>query len=184
MADVAGGIIPWYKNNTILKRKFRWLFTIYGLTNFPEKGVNTLPPSKANRPALEFKEMEVQHLNETIFYPAKPEWKPITLMLYDIKTNNNPVFKWLKEIYNPQDGTWTPNAQFKRNATLQMLDACLVPVETWVLESVWPQSVNFGELDMGSSEVAIVEVTLRYDRAYMQEEELSFAGIEPNNEID
>jgi phage tail-like protein len=162
--------ITWYTKDAILKRKFRWTFSIIDVTNIVDsaKGsINALPPNKANRPILEFREMEVQHLNEIIYYPAKPDWRPITLTLYDLKTNKNPVFAWLKTIYNPETGTWNVDASLKKNATLKMLDGCGNAVETWTLENAWPQTINFGELDMGSSDVALVEVTLRYDRAFI-----------------
>ena len=45
------------------KQKFRWEFSIPGIS---QSGVNSLPPSKAARPSMDFKEQEAQHLNETI----------------------------------------------------------------------------------------------------------------------
>ena len=90
-------------NTQCLKRKFRWLFKIPSVS---AEGINTLPPDKGARPSLSFKEVEVQHLNETIYYPSKPEWKPINLTLYDLKKNNNPVIEWLSNQYNPQSGRW------------------------------------------------------------------------------
>jgi phage tail-like protein len=161
--------INWYTKDTILKRKFRWVFSIIDVTNVDSaKGsANALPPLKSNRPILEFREMEVQHLNEIVYFPAKPDWKPITLTLYDLKTNENPVFKWLKTIYDPSNGTWSVDASLKKNATLKMLDGCGNEVEAWTLENAWPQAINFGELDMGSSDVVLVEITLRYDRAFI-----------------
>ena len=64
------------------KRKNRWLFTIPEIS---AEGINALPPSKASRPGLSFKELSMEHLTETIYYPGKPEWKPITLTLYDLR---------------------------------------------------------------------------------------------------
>lgn len=58
------------------KRKFRWLLVIDGVSG--NQPINSLPPSKSARPSISFKTMEIQHLNETIYRPAKPDWKPIT----------------------------------------------------------------------------------------------------------
>src|SRR5581483_11741300 len=55
-----------------IKRKFRWLFKI---PNISASGINSLPPKSGARPSLQFKEAEVQHLNETVYYPMKPDWK-------------------------------------------------------------------------------------------------------------
>lgn len=154
------------------RRKNRWLFKIEGIS---AQGNNALPPSKAARPNLTFKEMEAQHLNETIFFPSKPEWKPITLTLYEPFCGNDhtkhPVFEWLKKGYDPKNGNWKPalDNQFKIDrATLELYDGCGNTLETWVFEGVWPQGVEFGELDMGSSEVITCDLTLRYDRAWIE----------------
>ena len=157
-------------SNTCFKRKFRWMLK---LSNVSGEGVDALPPLRSSRPSLSFKEMEVQHLNETIFYPSKPEWKPIPLSLYDIKQKKdsiNPVIEWIKSIYNAKSGTWEPSVSsgFKRDCTLEMYDGCGNILETWKFENAWPQNIEFGELDMSSSDVMTMDLTLRYDRAYIE----------------
>ena len=149
-----------------LKRKFRWLFFIDDIS---ARGVNALPPEKGARPSLSFKEIEVQHLNEIIYYPSKPDWKPITLTLYDLKKNENPIFKWLKQQYDPERGTWQLK-QFKQaSASLEMYDGCGGVQETWRFENVWPNNIEWGELDMSDSNYVTIELTLRYDRAWLLE---------------
>ena len=68
--------------STCFKRKFRWLFTIKDIS---AEGINALAPHKSARPTITFKEIEAQHLTETIYYPGKPDWKPVALTLYDLK---------------------------------------------------------------------------------------------------
>jgi hypothetical protein len=152
--------------NACFKRKFRWLFYIDGVS---AEGVNSLPPSKAARPSLNFKEIEIQHLNETVYFPGKPDWKPINLTLYDLKKNIHPVFEWLKLIYNPQTGKYLFSCDgFKKpGAYLTLFDGCGNKIESWLFQSIWPQSVEFGDLDMSSSDIVTCELTLRYDRAYI-----------------
>jgi hypothetical protein len=153
--------------NLCLKRKFRWLFKVQDVS---AQGTNALPPEKGARPSLSFKEIEVQHLNEIIYYPSKPDWKPVTLTLYDLQKNENPVFKWLKEKYDPKEGTWKVGQQFKKPvATLEMYDGCGNIQESWTFENVWPNNIEWGELDMADSSYVVVELTLRYDRAYINE---------------
>ena len=132
--------------------------------------------SKSARPNLSFKEIEAQHLNETIYFTGKPEWKPITLTLYETKhAAFHPVFNWLRQVYNPRntasfDSSYKPSCDgFKKpKATLELYDGCGEILETWVYESIWPQSVEFGDLDMTSSDVITCDITLRYDRAYIE----------------
>lgn len=156
---------------TCFKRKFRWMLIIDGISGSlgDEKGViKALPPLRSSRPSLSFKEMEAQHLNETIYFPSKPEWKPIPLSLYDIKKTENPVVNWLKDIYDAKGGTWSPSLNSKKDCTLQMYDGCGDVIESWIFENAWPQNIEFGELDMGASDVMTIDLTLRYDRAYIE----------------
>jgi phage tail-like protein len=148
------------------KRKFRWLFKIPDIC---ADGVETLPPSKSARPNLTFKEAEVNHLTEIIYYPVKVEWKPISLTMYDILKPKHPVFEWIKNVYDPDEGTFNPGGieGFKKNCTLELYDGCGNVLETWRFENAWPQSVEFGELDMSSNDIVMLDITLRYDRAFI-----------------
>jgi hypothetical protein len=183
------------------KRKYRWMFFIKdvcGTVSDSSYGTNVLPPSKGSRPSISFKEIEAQHVSETVYFPGRPDWKPISLTLYDFTIRNqNRVFEWLKLYYrvNGTNVTIIPSvfesniaaqtgiipasgSGLRRNnqpdaikipeAELILYDGCGNAIERWVFENVWPQSVEFGELDMQSSEVVTVDVTLRYDRAYIE----------------
>lgn len=150
------------------KRKFRWLFRIPEVSAVQ---INTLPPSKGSRPNLTFKEIEVQHASETVYIPGKPDWKPLTLTLYDVARGENPVFKWIKKLYDPQSGdaiykTMTQEG-FAKRAELEMYSGAGDIIETWVFETVWPQAADFEDLDMGASDLCMVTLTLRYARAYI-----------------
>jgi hypothetical protein len=151
------------------KRKNRWLFKIPDVS---AEGSPCLPPFKGGRPGLTFKEMDAQHLNETIYFPSKPDWKPINLSLYDIKKNKNPVIEWIKKVYDvsSEGSTWKPSASgFKINKCfLELYDGAGTAIEKWALENVWPNSIEFGDLDMSSSDVITIDLTLRYDRAYLE----------------
>lgn len=163
-------------NAGTVKRKFRWLFDIENIT----LGNDTaLPCIKAARPKLNFREMQAEHLNETINYPSKPDWQPIQLSLYDRCINvQNPIFTWLKQQYNPVPtgdefeagcSDWYPcidDLSFKPCCFLRLLDGCGNKLEEWTLEHCYPQSIDWGDLDMSSSEIVTVDFSLRYDRAF------------------
>lgn len=155
-------------SGTCFKRKFRWLFQIDQISAL---GVQSLPPSKAARPNFGFKETPAEHLNETIYIPTKTEWKTIDLTLFDLKRQKHPVFTWIQKQYDPTNGKWyQPGANggpFKLTANLILYDGCGNSIETWTFDNVWPQNVNFDELDMGDSAYLTCNITLRYDRAYI-----------------
>jgi len=152
------------------RRKFRWVMEINNVSGTPGAQVSVLPPQKSARPSLTFKEIEAQHMNETIYFPSKPDWKPISLVLYDVSTGMNPVMTWVRIAYDAQQGSWNPSCSgnFKRRATLKLFDGCGKTIETWIYDNAWPQVAEFGDLEMSSSDVVVCELTLRYDRAYFQ----------------
>ena len=53
------------------------------------------------------------------------------------------------------------------NATLCMYDGCGKVTESWRYENCYPREVNFGDLDMSDMSLVIIEISLRYDRAYV-----------------
>jgi hypothetical protein len=150
------------------KQKNRWFIKIDGIT----EGLGILPPSKSARPNISFKEMEVQHVVETIYFPSKPDWKPINLVLYDFKSGGlgHPVAKWVNKCYEVRQGnvSWKGStAGFKQDISLELYDGCGNTIEKWVYENAYPNTIEFGELDMQSSEIVTCDLTIRYDRAYV-----------------
>lgn len=164
------------KSNFCIKRSYRWLFEIPGVCADSTAGVDALPPEKSARPVISFKEMEIKHLIEDVYYPAKPEWKTFSVTLYDLKRSSHPVFEWLKNVYDPQQGLFYPanrsvlfqqSERFIKECTLNMYDGCGNIIERWIYEDAWPQSVNFQTLEMASSSYLTCELTIRYARAYI-----------------
>ncbi len=155
----------------VCKRKNRWLLSIEDVSAGKSRTeIKTLPPLKSARPNLAFQEMQAKHLNEDIYYPAKPDWKPISLVLYDVVKNTHPIVEWVNSAYNssPQNNSWKPSVHtiIKQEARLELYDGCGEIIEIWVYENVWPQMLNFMDLDMLSGDILTCELTLRYARAY------------------
>lgn len=165
------------------KRKFRWYFLIPDIC---DDGVDALIATKSARPHFAFKEAEIQHLSEIIYAPMKAEFKPLNLTLYDFKKEKHPIFEWIKRMYdvNDRDVRWKAPSDkcvnpgkynivsktekcFKiQTAILTLLDGCGNSQETWYFENLWPQEIDFGDLDYSSSDIITVQLTLRFDRAY------------------
>lgn len=175
--DMGLGVIA--DRETIFRRKFRWLFEIKDIVGVE---LPMLPPMKSARPSIAIKEMEVRHLDEVVYYPGRQDWKTINLTLYHVQCANNPIFEWLQSIYDPTDdldpfkyGLATPTPtepapdQFiKRTASCTLYDGCGDTMEKWTYECVWPTSIDWGELDMESSDIVYVDLTLRYARAFVE----------------
>jgi hypothetical protein len=157
------------KTTACFKRKYRWLMKIPGVSDEP---IGALPPNKSARPSLAFKSMEAQHLHETIFFPGKPDWKPVTLTLFDIKKNKHPVMEWIKLMYEVDQSSVKfkyATDGFKKEGKLELYDGCGEIIERWIFENMYIENADFGELDYSDSSVDYVDLTIRYDRAYWEQ---------------
>lgn len=151
--------------NVVFKRKFRWTFKVDDFCNgteIPEHFVKL-----ASRPNLSIEETEINFLNGKMWIPGKGSWETITVTYYDVATDlNRELYNWLATVYDYTDPVNLRQASQSRDysgtATLVLYDGCGSPLEKWTLGDIWPQAINFGELDYSSSEECTVELTLRY----------------------
>lgn len=159
-------------NTVNFKRKFRWTLDI-----FPYCGdIKRIGPNfvkTASRPNWDIEETELNYLNAKTWIAGKHSWQSITVTYIDAAvTEIQNLYSWvslLGRINNP--GTFFQGSKFTdyaAYANLYMYDGCGFPMDLWVLDNVWPQAVNFGELDYTSSEEATIELTLRYDKVFYQ----------------
>ncbi len=163
--------------DTCFLRKFRWMINIEDVAGDQTTATNgnILPPSRSARPNLSFKEMEAQHLNETIFFPGKPDWKPINITLYGIRKNPNPVYNYIKKLYHVKNDKYNYNYPIDSGyiiptVSLEMLSGSGNIMERWIYEDCWFQNIDFGsDLDMSNSEVVMIELIMRYARAYIED---------------
>ena len=148
--------------SVIIKRKFRWTLAI----NTPCGNIPAYPCKSAARPNLEIEETEINFLNATTWVPGKAKWQPITVTYLDIASSDmQGLYNWIATVYNFQNPTvlsMSEKASWNGTAILTMYDGCGTSLETWTLGSVWPQSINFGELAYETNEFCTIDLTLRY----------------------
>lgn len=126
---------------------------------------------RSARPSFSYKEIQVDHLIETVYFAGRPDWKPLKVTLFDI-ARNNPALNWVKANYDVQRnginyfGGLAPN--FKRNVQIFILDSCGYVLEAWNYMNAFPNDIEFGDMDMKGGDIMRVNLTLRYDRAYWE----------------
>lgn len=148
----------------VFKRKYRWTFRVKGpCGDIPEHYVKL-----AARPNLSIEETEINFLHGKTWLPGKGTWETITVTYYDV--GNAPemqgLYNWIASVFDfarpLQLFQSSRTSGYSANAELQLYDGCGTVMETWNLQQVWPQAINFGELDYSSSEEVTIEMTLRY----------------------
>lgn len=156
--------------NNCFKRRYRWMFAI---RENASPSIEVIPCITGSRPSLQFKETAVETLYETLWYPTKPDWKPITIVFFDLKKDTVPFWDWINSVYDTKAGIFRPivgktsSGSFKKTGILELYDGCGNVLESWIIDNIYPQNIDYDELDMGSSELVNASVTFRYDRAYL-----------------
>jgi hypothetical protein len=151
--------------NLVFKRKFRWTFELTEIC-----GGKTLPPyyvKLASRPNFTVDDTEINYLNARTWIPGKVSWETITVTYLDVASADLfPLYDWLASVYNFADPVrlqqGSKRQDYAAKGILQLYDGCGTPMERWTMENVWPQSVNFGDLDYSDSGEVTIELTLRY----------------------
>lgn len=160
-------------SKVIIKRKFRWTFKVdnicqngAGTTSVPEHYVKL-----ASRPNVTFESTEINFLHGRDWLPGKATLETLSVTYYDITNldgdDNAPLWQWIVNVYNITDPTTLSMGSARSDYTgtghLYLYDGCGNVVEQWQLNGMWPESVNFGDLDMASSDDVNIELTLRYN---------------------
>lgn len=157
--------------NLVHKRKFRWTFRVEDVC-----GGKTIPEhfvKLAARPNLSIEETEINFLNAKTWIPGKGTWETITVTYYDVggEVNSDDVqtlWTWLATVYDFTNSQTLKQASkrsdYAGRGILKMYDGCGSEMEQWVMKDMWPQAVNFGDLDYSSSEEMTIELTLRYSQ--------------------
>jgi hypothetical protein len=157
--------------SVIFKRKFRWTMKIIYCISGTQKTVAEEFVKIGARPQIDIEETEINYLHGKMWIPGKATWQTMTVTYYDVAgkapgVNFLGLFGWIASVYDITDPTklymGSRLSDYEGQANIFLYDGCGNALEGWLLNNVWPQSVNFGELDMSSSEECTVELTLRY----------------------
>lgn len=152
------------------KRKFRWTFEIRNTCkgDIPKHFVKL-----AARPNLSIEETEINFLNAKTWIPGKGTWESITVTYYDVgggvpAGDVSVLWDWLASVYEftrPDElHQASRRLDYAGKGILKLYDGCGGEMEEWVMADMWPQAVNFGDLDYSSSEEVVIELTLRYSQ--------------------
>lgn len=144
------------------KRKFRWILQIDGIDAYVMK--------TAARPQMTFEETVIDYINTKRYLSGKGAWSPISVTMHDpiAPSAAQKIMDWLRLNYEPLTGRMGYASFYKKDITLKLLDPQGTVVEFWDLKGAWPQDINWGDLDMASSDNTEIAFMLRFDNATLQ----------------
>ena len=148
------------------KRKFRFTFEILGFCGNQKNKVPEHFVKVASRPNISFEEFQIDHLNGRMWIPGKGTWETIAVTYIDVANEEmRSLWNWLATVYditNPITLAMAEKRDYDATGILNMYDGCGTLLETWQLLHMWPQGINFGDLDYEASDTATIELTLRF----------------------
>ncbi len=158
-----GGIVP---GTMETRRVHRWVFDALVSDLFPE--ICRVILQSAQRPNFKFEEPEMHHDQEVARFAGKQDWEPMTLTFYDgeqPRDVSKSLYQWVNTVVNLDTIEVAPPSEYKKQAQLSMTNGRGVATETWQLYNCWPKESNWGNLDYTATDIATIEVQMRYDRA-------------------
>lgn len=156
-----------------VRRTHRWVFETLGYLT--DRKVMLVLKS-ASRPSFQFDEPSMHHNQEEVFFAGKHKWEPLSLTFYDVEQAPDvsaAIYQWLGSVITidrvcvraPGASGGIGSGYKDKLASLKMVDGCGKATEEWKIYNGWPQSVNWNSLDYTSSDLQLIEVKYRFDRA-------------------
>lgn len=145
-------------------RKNRWLL------RFPsDLGIQEWWCASANRPQIQQEDTEIQFLNTSTYVVGRYHWETIEVTLRDPigPSASQAVMEWIRLHSESVTGRQGYAIGYKRDIELEMLDPTGVVVSKWILKNTMCTTANFGDLDYSSSDLATIQITLRFDYAIL-----------------
>ncbi|MEE8578019.1 MAG: phage tail protein [candidate division Zixibacteria bacterium] len=148
-----------------VRRTHRWLWE----TLNDQVGQEVLVVLKsASRPVFNFEEPVMHHNQEQVYFAGKQNWEPISMSWYDVEQAPDvsaAMYDWLQTVVTINEANVAPPQDYKKTSSLNMIDGEGTTTETWKMYNGWPQNTNWGALDYTSTELQLIEVKYRFDRA-------------------
>jgi hypothetical protein len=159
-----------------LKFRFRATFANFGTTTGKLVEL-TKQVADIKRPSVQFTEIPIDIYNSKVYLAGKPEWQTITVNLRDDAGNN--VAQMVGEQVQKQfdfleQASASSGVDYKFSMYYDMLDGGNATnngsngptvLESWEINGCFIQNVDYGEMNYGSSEAAMIALTIRYDNA-------------------
>ena len=154
-----------------LKYRFRVIFENFGVST-PRTEL-TKQVVDFQRPNVTFDNIDLPIYNSTIKLAGKYQWQDITCNLRDDAAGNVSklvVDQLQKQLDFMEMSSAAAGIDYKFLTRFEVLDGgngAYEPVvlETWIILGCYLQSVNYGDMNYGTSEDARIALTIRFDNA-------------------
>jgi len=155
-------VIEMLPNSFEPKRKFRWVLQIEGIDAFIVKS--------AARPSYSTEEVVIPFINSTRYVAGRTTFGEMAIKLHDpiAPSGAQQVMEWIRLHFESVSGRGGYADFYKRDLQLKLLDPIGSVVEMWDIKGAWIKTCNFGDLAYEGSDIAEIDISLRFDQAVLQ----------------
>ena len=123
----------------------------------------------SDKPKIANGEVALDMINIKRYVKGKSEWNNITMTLYDaiVPSGAQAVMEWIRLHHESSTGRDGYSSFYKKQLKLSQLSPLGETVEEWILNGTYIVDANFGSLDWSTEDVVNIEMTLRYDWAFL-----------------
>lgn len=154
-----------------LKYRFRVTFQNFGIAK--DTTELTKQVITCSRPSLNFNPFEVPVYNSRIYLTGKPEWEALNITIRDDAQGNvaTLVGQQIQRQFDFfEQSSAASGVDYKFQMTIQITEGgngsyTPIVLEEWDLYGAQIASVNYGDLDYATSDVASIALTIRFDNA-------------------
>jgi hypothetical protein len=154
-----------------MQYRFRAIFENFG--NTVDTVELTKQVSNISRPNLNFNQFSIDVYNSKVNLVGKPTWESVTVALRDDANNNVSTLvgaQIQKQFDFAEQSSASSGTDYKFVLKFEMLDGGngnndVAILETWELYGAFISQVNYGEMNYGTSEAAMITLTIAYDNA-------------------
>ena len=123
----------------------------------------------AAKPSIANGEIALDHINVQRYVKGKSVWSTLAISLYDpiVPSAAQAVMEWIRLHHESATGRDGYSSFYKKEIKLRQLSPLGEIIEEWILHGTYITDANFGSLAWETEDVVSIELTLRYDWAFL-----------------
>lgn len=123
----------------------------------------------SGKPSITNSEVALDYVNVKRYVKGKSEWSTITMTLYDaiVPSGAQAVMEWVRLHHESATGRDGYASFYKKQINMLQLSPLGEVIENWKLHGAFITDAAFGTFDWSSDAVQEIELTIRYDWAFL-----------------
>jgi hypothetical protein len=123
----------------------------------------------SDKPSIANGEITLDHIHLKRYVKGKSEWSTIGITLYDpiVPSAAQAVMDWVRDHHESATGRDGYSSFYKKEVRLHQLSPLGEVVEEWILKGTFITDAKFGQYDWAADDVQSLDLTLRYDWAFL-----------------